>query len=78
MDLAGLRHALAAADIPEKAYALLADRDERLCLTHNHPYWAVFYSERGERSREQRFETEAAACRAFLALLLADQSKGRY
>ena len=75
-ELSGFRKALDAAEVPEKAYALLADRDERLCLTHNHPYWAMFYSERGEHSREQHFETEAEACGAFLASLLADQSKG--
>ena len=74
MDLAALREAINTAGIREDAYALLADRDERLCLTHNHPYWAVFYSERGNHTGERHFDTEAEACEAFLAQLLKDES----
>lgn len=50
----------------------MAERDERCCLTHNEPWWSVFYSERGERRGERRFAREDEACEALLARLLTD------
>ncbi|SEE90437.1 hypothetical protein [Jiangella alba] len=39
--------------------------------------WAVYYSERGQRSGEMRFETEGEACDRLRAMVLRDSSTRR-
>lgn len=36
------------------------------------PEWTVYYSERGQRQGEQRFASEAAACRYLIGWLIDD------
>lgn len=72
MNLESLRAAIQAAGIRDDAYMLLGEADERYCLTHNNPWWSVFYAERGSRSYERGFESEAEACAELLTRLTAD------
>jgi hypothetical protein len=47
--------------------------DERYCLDHSsQETWTVYYSERGLRTGERRFESEADACEYLLDLILRD------
>ncbi len=74
MNLAALRQAIQAESIRADAYVLLGEADERYCLTHNNPWWSVFYAERGTHNDERRFESEAEACADLLSRLLADRT----
>lgn len=47
-------------------------KDESMCLEPVVGGWAVYYSERGLRSGERRFETEDEACDFMAGRLLAD------
>jgi len=49
-------------------------KDEALCLVAGAGGWFVFYSERGLRSGERKFETEDDACDFLARRLLADPS----
>ena len=44
MNLETLRQAIQAESIREDAYVLLGEAEERYCLTHNNPWWSVFYA----------------------------------
>jgi hypothetical protein len=72
VNLASLRQEIAAAGIRDDVYVLLGEADGRHCLTHNNPWWSVFYAERGARYDERRFESEGEACAEFLSRLLTD------
>jgi hypothetical protein len=49
--------------------------DERYCLDHPTPEtWTVYYSERGNRNNERRFESECAACEYLFDLVMRDPS----
>ena len=72
MNLETLRQAIQAESIREDAYVLLGEAEERYCLTHNNPWWSVFYAERGTHYDERRFEPEAEACADLLSRLQAD------
>jgi hypothetical protein len=74
MNLRELKAAARAAGIADEAYALLGTGDERYCLTHDGPEWAVFYAERGLRNDERHHATETAACADLLKRLLGDPS----
>jgi hypothetical protein len=41
--------------------------DDTFCLGRRHKKWVVYYSEKGSRWNEHRFETEQDACQYFLA-----------
>lgn len=45
---------------------------EKLCLENNYGTWSVYYSERGNRSDERFFISEAEACAYFLQTILKD------
>lgn len=74
MNRRSLRELLGAEHVREDAYSLDGDRDESMCLEPVTGGWAVYYSERGLRSGERRFETEDEACQFLAARLLADPS----
>jgi hypothetical protein len=70
-----LQELLAAEGVDPAAYSLDGDaKDETLCLEVSADGWTVHYSERGLRTGEQRFDTEADACDALARVLLADPS----
>ena len=48
--------------------------NEALTLEDKGAVWAVYYSERGQRTSERIFPTESLACEYFLKLMLADGS----
>lgn len=54
---------------PADSYAIGDINDEALCLIEENGRWSIFYSERGLRTEEQRFDDEASACDAFLQRL---------
>jgi hypothetical protein len=60
--------------VREDAYSLEGGLpDERYCLDHpSHETWTVYYSERGGRTGERRFESEAEACQCLLDLIMRD------
>jgi len=74
MNRRSLRVLLEAEHVREDAYSLEGDHDESMCLEPVAGGWAVYYSERGLRSGERRFETEDEACQFLAARLLADPS----
>jgi hypothetical protein len=42
---------------------------EALCIAHEHGRWCYYYSERGDRTGEKWFESEADACHYLLSEL---------
>jgi hypothetical protein len=47
---------------------------EAYCLNNQVGRWEVYYSEKGQKSGLQFFDNEDDACRAFLNLIMADES----
>lgn len=47
---------------------------ERYCLEHRVDGWAVYYSERGQRTGETVFDSEQEACDKLFSMLIADAS----
>ncbi|MBR7838952.1 hypothetical protein KDL01_37135 [Actinospica durhamensis] len=75
MTKAELAAALAAAGVRPAAYSLDGGLpSERLCLEERPDSWAVYYSERGERTGETLYPTEAEACDAFYAQIMRSPS----
>jgi hypothetical protein len=74
MTKAELEQKLRDSGIRADAYSVEGGRhDERYCL--DQPFagtWAVYYSERGERTGERRFGSEAEACEYLFDLLIRD------
>lgn len=66
MDKAALQRSLASIGVPSDSHCLHGDSDEALCLDENHGRWSAYYLEKGQRTDEQTFATEDAACEAFL------------
>ncbi|KAB0661109.1 DUF4237 domain-containing protein [Burkholderia sp. Bp9012] len=69
MNKQDLQNALDAVGAPRDSYCLGGEKDEALCLAENYGHWYVYYSERGQRTEQQAFDSEAAACAAFLMRL---------
>lgn len=65
--------ALRAAGVPEDAYGFdTVARDDAYMLHREAPdRWVMFYTERGVRHSIREFASEGAACRAFVAWILA-------
>lgn len=72
MNRQALQRLLDAERVRADAYSLGGSPDERLCLESVAGGWAVYYSERGERAGERRFDTEDEACDFMASRLLAD------
>lgn len=64
MTIDELKTALRKAKVPAEYYNLDGQGrdDERLCLIRENSKWVVYYSERGVRTTEEVFNTEAEAC----------------
>ena len=61
--------------IRKDAYSLTGGLpSEAYCLNPQRNYWEVYYSERGQKSGLQVFDSEKAACRAFMDLIMSDES----
>jgi hypothetical protein len=71
MDRAELKAALEAADVPLRWFSIGSERNEATCLV-NEGTWKVFYSERGKRNDEVKFDAESSACNYLLQLMLQD------
>jgi hypothetical protein len=68
-----LRTELAARRIAPRAFSLEGGSpSERYCLERSAGGWAVYYSERGERTSERWFKTEDEACAYFLKWISQD------
>ncbi len=78
MDTSALRRLLDAEGIDPDAYSLDGGMpDEAYVLERRPDCWLVFYSERGLRTAETRFESESGACAHLLELLLRDPTTRR-
>lgn len=66
MNKKDLLHALASLHAPQDSYCVGNDKDEALCIVENYGRWSVYYSERGQRTEDQSFDSEEAACDVFL------------
>ncbi|MBS9439907.1 hypothetical protein EAE91_22995 [Photorhabdus noenieputensis] len=69
MDKNSLIRTLSSMKIPKDSYSIDSIENESLCLIKDGILWSVFYSERGQRSGEEHFNQEEAACKAFLQRL---------
>lgn len=69
-----LRALLASERVDPDAYSLSGGlREDRYCLEQlPSGRWATYFAERGMRSDEREFDSEAAACEALAARILAD------
>lgn len=73
MNRADVRRRAEAEGIRESAYSLEGGLPpERYVLALEEGGWSVYYSERGTRTGERRFETEDEACSDLLLRLVAD------
>ena len=79
MDREALRELLDQENIDPAAYDIdyQAVADEAYVLEPSDGSFAVFYSERGLRRGERRFDTEDQACHHLLDLLLRDPTTRR-
>ena len=78
MDTAVLRHLLDAEGIDPGAYSLDGGMPSETYVLERRPDgWLVYYSERGVRTAETRFESEDEACGHLLELLLRDPTTRR-
>ena len=74
----GLRRVLDSEGIDPGAYSLDGGMPfETYVLERRPDCWLVYYSERGLRTAETRFESEDEACTHLLALLLRDPTTRR-
>lgn len=70
MDLRELERRIVQMGIPGDAVSLHGEmKDEAYILEQVGRHWAVYYSERGVRTDEKRFDDEAEACRYLCAKL---------
>jgi hypothetical protein len=75
MDREELRELLSQENVDPAAYDLDGRAaDETYVLEPSDGSFTVFYSERGLRTGERRFDTEDEACRHLLDLLLRDST----
>lgn len=78
MDRRTLRDLLDKEGIDRLAYDLDGRaEDDTYVLESSEGGWAVFFSERGLRTTETRFDTEDEACGHLFALLLRDRTTRR-
>lgn len=62
---------------PRSVRILDSGVDDALCLTHESQRWQVYYSDRGQRFDVEEFDTEDAACVAFLQRFFRSRSAAR-
>lgn len=75
MNVDTLRSKLQAYEIPAESYSLEGGLpNEAYCIEHTEDQWQVYYSERGQKSHIQQFETENEACKTLFQLLV-DEGK---
>ena len=56
-------------NIPGDSYSIDEISNESLCLICENEIWKIFYSERGQRTEEERHSNENDACQAFFLRL---------
>ncbi len=67
--------------IDQKRYCLNGgDHWDMCCLENNYGTWCVYYSERGNREQEKKFNNESDACKYFLAWMIeiSDKKYGNF
>ena len=64
MNIKKLEYELNKHGIPKTLYNLseMGRKDERFCVEFNGSVWEVYYSERGIKTTQKEFSTEAEAC----------------
>ncbi|KJY41543.1 hypothetical protein VR41_12075 [Streptomyces sp. NRRL B-1568] len=73
MDKGDLISALSDAGVAESSYWLEGGLpSERYCLEQRADGWAVYYSERGQRTGELLFAAEDEACSELYSMILED------
>lgn len=73
MDVDELTKELKALGISSNSYSLIGGLpNERYCLSNEYCNWFVYYSERGHRVGEKRFDDESKACEYLLEILKSD------
>jgi hypothetical protein len=58
--------------VSEDAFSISGGRSETYCLERAGSNWISYYSERGERTGLESFESEADACAHFFHALTTD------
>lgn len=76
MNVNELKETLVSLNISDKYYSILTGGlpNEKLCIVNNE-VWAVYYSERGQKTGLKEFSSEAEACEYFLRKLLRYSQK---
>ena len=73
MNIGELEKVLIKLKVRKNTYSLLkVHKDERYCISKESNHWSVYYSEKGQRTGEQIFKTEALACEYFLNQIKKD------
>lgn len=67
-----VRETLRRLSVPASAYSIGHDSNEAYCLIEEADGWHLFYSERGHRTAEQVFSTEADAGAELKRRILVD------
>lgn len=66
MDKQQLMDILKKSHYPQDSYGIDEIKNESLCLVEEHGHWVIFYSEKGQRSDPEYYDSEDAACSEFL------------
>jgi len=72
VDRVQLDRALHSLHIAPTTYSLAAPSHEAYCMSEEPDGWHVFYSERGLRTGDRVFSSEASACDALLEMITSD------
>lgn len=71
MNIAELNAKLATSKLPPESYCLTGGLpNEALCIERGAGKWYTYYSERGQRTDLESFDTEEAACDDFYERIL--------
>jgi hypothetical protein len=67
MKILELEKKLIESNIPKDIYSILKGGlpNEQYCITKVDNYWEVYYSERGNKSGLEKFDSEEVACKYF-------------
>ena len=72
MNIQELKNLLHEKNIPNELYNLdgIGRKDERYCIELIGKEWVVYFTERGTRTTEEKFNTEEAACKYLIEQLI--------
>ena len=70
MNLIDLKAELDKLNVPDYFYSLKGGLpSESCCIAQNNGKWEVYYSERGDKTGLEIFDTEDSACQSFLTMM---------